>query len=464
MLLSAEALTAGGFRLGEPLGYSNATAVLAATGFVLALGFAAHERLDVRAASALALVVLLPTLYLTLSRGGMLAAAAGAVLLALLHPRRARVIASALLLGAPAVLAVVLVSQGASGGRELRLVVLATGVLAVGAAAAAAVVESRVRFPAAAARALVAAAATATLAAVVLAGLVVGEHTASGASDPGDDGPDRLLSADSSYRSDYWRVAWEMVRDEPLTGTGAGSWEAHWLRERPMAFDTRDAHNLYLELLAELGPAGLALLLGTFALPFLAIGRARHTAWGPAAGAALGTVLLHAGLDWDWEIPAVILPALGCAAVLLAAAPRASSARLTGARRLVALGFALPVVAVALVAHVGNVAARASADAAARGDAEAALEHARRAIAWAPWSEHAWELRGEAELLLRDEESARTSLRRALELNDRSWSAWLDLAVATEGSERRRALERVETLNPLSAEADDVRAALRTNP
>ena len=49
-----------------------------------------------------------------------------------------------------------------------------------------------------------------------------------------------------------------MARDEPLHGTGAGSFEAHWLRERPISFYARDAHNLYLETLGELGALGLA--------------------------------------------------------------------------------------------------------------------------------------------------------------------------------------------------------------
>ena len=67
-----------------------------------------------------------------------------------------------------------------------------------------------------------------------------------------------------------------MVRDEPLLGTGAGSFEAHWFRERSVAFHARDAHNLYLETLAELGPVGLALLLATLALPLLALPAARR--------------------------------------------------------------------------------------------------------------------------------------------------------------------------------------------
>ena len=37
------------------------------------------------------------------------------------------------------------------------------------------------------------------------------------------------------------------------------------------------------------------------------------------AGAAYLAFLVHAGIDWDWEMPAVTLAALGCAAALLVA-------------------------------------------------------------------------------------------------------------------------------------------------
>ena len=104
-----------------------------------------------------------------------------------------------------------------------------------------------------------------------------------------------------------------MVRDEPLLGTGAGSFEEHWLQERPVSFPARDAHNLYLEMLAELGPLGLALLIATLALPLAAFRQARHGALGPAAAGALVAYLLHAAVDWDWEVPAVTIPALFCA-------------------------------------------------------------------------------------------------------------------------------------------------------
>ena len=85
--------------------------------------------------------------------------------------------------------------------------------------------------------------------------------------------------------------------------------------------NVRDAHSLYLEILAELGPIGLALLVAALVLPLVALWRVR--AWAPAAtpAAAYLAWLVHAGIDWDWEVPVTTLVALACAAVLLGATP-----------------------------------------------------------------------------------------------------------------------------------------------
>jgi tetratricopeptide (TPR) repeat protein len=280
----------------------------------------------------------------------------------------------------------------------------------------------------------------------------------------GGDLQPRLLSG--SGRGDYWQVAWEMVRDEPLLGTGAGSFEAYWLQERPVYFSlpARDAHNLYLETLAELGPIGLALLLATLALPLTALSQARGLTLGPAAAGAFVAYLLHAAADWVWEMPVVTLSALFCAAILLASQRPADPAWLTGKRRLVAVALAAPVLGVALVGHVGNRATAASSAALERGEPDSALAHAQRAIDWAPWSHEPWQLRGEAELFVQDDVAARKSLIHALKLNPENWSTWLDLAVASRGAERVRALAEAERLNPLSPEVAELQAEFQTEP
>jgi O-antigen ligase len=117
-------------------------------------------------------------------------------------------------------------------------------------------------------------------------------------------------------RPTYWRVGWHEYRDNPALGSGAGTYVRFWSgTQSPTGRIALDAHNLYLETLAELGPVGLALLVAALALPLLAI-RRRGAA---VAGAAYVAFLVHAGIDWDWEMPAVTLAGLGCAAALLVA-------------------------------------------------------------------------------------------------------------------------------------------------
>jgi O-antigen ligase len=116
-------------------------------------------------------------------------------------------------------------------------------------------------------------------------------------------------------RPTFWRIAWRDYRDNPALGSGAGTYVYAWGGTlTPSGGVAVDAHSLYLESLAELGPVGLALLTGTLGLPLLAI---RRSGLATVAGAAYVAFLVHAAIDFDWEMPAVTLAALGCAAILL---------------------------------------------------------------------------------------------------------------------------------------------------
>jgi O-antigen ligase len=125
-------------------------------------------------------------------------------------------------------------------------------------------------------------------------------------------------------RPGYWRAALNEYRAHPVLGDGAGAFGRYWLQHpsaNPEVLGTRDAHSLYLETLAELGPVGLALLLIVLGAPLAALPRARSPAVPAAAGAYIA-YLVHAGVDWDWEMPAVTLAALLCGAALFAASRR----------------------------------------------------------------------------------------------------------------------------------------------
>jgi O-antigen ligase len=248
----------------------------------------------------------------------------------------------------------------------------------------------------------------------------------------------------SNERPAYWAVALDAASERPLLGSGAGTWVRSWLAERDDAFPARDAHGLYVETLAELGPLGLALVALALALPLAAAARAREEPYVPIAGGAYATFVLHAGIDWDLELAAVAVAGIACGSYLLAAAP---------ARRVrVPPRAAVGVVAVGLVGIAllpGNLSLELAREALRSGDPAEGESRASRAARLAPWSAEAWRLRGEAQRELGDPAAAADSFREGLERDAGDVELWLALARVEEGEGRRRALERARRLNPL---------------
>jgi O-antigen ligase len=146
--------------------------------------------------------------------------------------------------------------------------------------------------------------------------------------DAGPSGARRLTSARGT-RSDLYRVAFDGFETHPLRGDGAGGFEPRWFRTREVDEQVRDAHSLGLQTLGELGAVG-GLLLATFLVSVgLAVARARRRRVGlagtqaAAVGAALVVWVVHAAVDWDWQVPAFT----GTVLVLAAAAHPAGRAR-----------------------------------------------------------------------------------------------------------------------------------------
>ena len=114
----------------------------------------------------------------------------------------------------------------------------------------------------------------------------------------------------------YWRVAAKDFESHIAVGSGAGTYAAYWTRHPQRAyFAPLHAHSLYLETGAELGVVGLALLLALLALPLRSIGSRDPIRLGAACGFL--AFVLHAGVDWDWDVPVVTTAALFLAAVLV---------------------------------------------------------------------------------------------------------------------------------------------------
>jgi hypothetical protein len=333
------AFTAGG-RLDQPLTYWNATGALAAIGFVLCARLAgdAGRRPALRALAAGGSVPLGLAVYLTYSRGALAALGCGLVALGLLAPTWAQLRAGALCVQAGVYVAALVTAfdgvaslHGSTAHREgqgaamlavlLALTLAATALQAHGCRVEAA---GRIRtgpLPLGPRTRLAVVVATLALAAVPYVAAVARERGAPAPAPAFGATPQRLGSIGSN-RYAYWRVAVRTFAHHPLRGTGAASFRVAWLRERTFPETVRDAHSLYLETAAELGLAGLAALLAMLAG---VAGAARRT-WrrdpGLAAGpaAALAVWAVHAGVDWDWEMPALSLVAVTLAGVLLARA------------------------------------------------------------------------------------------------------------------------------------------------
>jgi hypothetical protein len=285
--------------LAWPIGYANALGILAALATLLVLGVANAERGWVRSVSFAGLVILPSGLLLTASRGAWLALACGLVALCVLETRRSRLLATIAATAVPAAVGAWLASgwsrlHEAQPGRAAALIVLAVAASMIGPLVADQLDRSR-------GRATGRIALTGCLATVAALTVVA---------------PSNPFGEQRPY---YWAVAWHEFQAHPLLGSGAGTFARHWQQERPLPLDVRDAHSLYLETLAEIGPLGLLLVLAVLGMPLVAARRSRRglaTATLPAAYVAF---LLHAGIDWDWEMPIVMLAGLACAAALLLA-------------------------------------------------------------------------------------------------------------------------------------------------
>ena len=315
-ILDLETVTAAGDRLAHPLTYWNATGAFAALGLILAAALAGDPSRALRAAAGAAAPVLVLTLLLTFSRGALGALAAGVLLLLALAPTRARLIGAAVVvLGGGAAAAIL--AYAIPGLRTVDGASPAAALALAAAAAAVAFAASRTPRDRPLPRLRGAALAACVLAlAGTIAAIAATERHAGG--DMPQASAQRLATVQSN-RYAYWKVAVRAFAGHPLAGEGSGSFRTIWLRERPFLESVRDGHSLYLETAAELGLVGLLALALLIAGTVVAAIRAGPEAAG--AIAALAAFALHAGIDWDWEMPALTLVALALAGRLIAAEP-----------------------------------------------------------------------------------------------------------------------------------------------
>jgi O-antigen ligase len=256
---------------------------------------------------------------------------------------------------------------------------------------------------------------------------------------------------ESEPRAAYWPATLAEAGREPLLGSGAGTWQRAWLEHRDEPFSARDAHSLYLETLAELGPLGLAIVLAMLAAPLVAAVRARGQPLVRVAAGAYAAFVLHLGVDWAWELTAVALAEVFLGAALLAAARKAPSGTetLSLVPRRAALVALTGVAVLALGGLAGNVFVARADERLGAGDLTGAGSAARRAARLAPWASEPWRLRGEAQLAQGRRADAAESFREGLERDGGDVELWRALSRATTGDELRRARARAAQLDPL---------------
>ena len=460
------------YRLAEPLGYWNAFGLFTAIGVILVVGAVAHARRSWPAIVAGATAPILVTaLYFAFSRGSWLALFLGLAAAVALDSRRVTLLWTLLVLAPPSVAAVAVASRQeaithedaplAAAAREgHRLAWLIAGMIVCSAAlgwiahrfAKRVAIAPGLRLGFAAV--LAAGAVGAILVAVAAAGGPVSaleeirsRFEAEPVSGPGLN--NRLFSASGGGRAESIRVAWDSATENPVVGTGAGTFEMVWYERRPAAYAIRDAHSLYAETLAELGFVGLTLLGAALIVPLAAAVRARRSRFvAPACGAYLAWVSAS-GLDWHWEMVGLTMIAFLAGSVALLAAERRPRGPLHPGSRLALVGLTATLSVLAVWSLVGNQALFAGRDAIEREDWVEARDHARRAQALLFWSQEPDLVRGDAAAGLGDREGALRASREAIEKDPRNWLAWLRLAQVARGVESDAAYDRVHELNPL---------------
>jgi hypothetical protein len=481
-------------RLSFPLTYWNATGIAAALGVVLAIhhGSGSQEPRLVRIGATAALPALVAAVYFTFSRGAIVAGALGVVAYVVVaHPRRLLFL---LVAAAPACAVAVAAAYGAdvlatdryftgAGPGQGHDVALVLALACLGAAALRTLLmrfEDRldgVVVSAGRRRALLAGAAAVAVVVAAAGAVAIDAPTRIDREltsfKEGDfvpqtgDARDRLTESGNNGRLGIWRVSEKSFADHPWRGTGAGTFRVEYERRRDIDLTITDGHSLYLEVLGELGLVGMGLLALALALPLgFAVARLRggeRHAYAAFLAAAL-TLLVHAGVDWDWEMPAVFLWLLAASGVVLAAP--VGSGRIGAPPRLgrVIAGLACLVLAVTPWLLLRSQASLEAASAAFhRGDCRAAIDDALASRDALSVRAEPFELIGYCDMRARADALAVQAFTAARDRDPDNWrfAYGLALARARAGQDPRHEAAEALRLNPREPAATDLERAFR---
>ncbi len=162
--------------------------------------------------------------------------------------------------------------------------------------------------------------------ACLILGLAIGIGIGVGGEELGERLVGRFRDDAFAVRSAIWRATLRMIADHPLFGVGLGAFATmypHYDSGNGLRY-TAEAHNDYLQLLAETGIAGgligVGFLVALLRIMRRALSRTVGTRqWSLAVGASVGIVagLIHSLVDFGLQITANALVFLSLVAVLL---------------------------------------------------------------------------------------------------------------------------------------------------
>jgi hypothetical protein len=288
-----------------------------------------------------------------------------------------------------------------------------------------------------------------------------------------EDDPGRFAELSSNTRWSWWEDAFEVFREHPVVGAGAGAYD---VARRPFREDELapvEPHSLPLQFLAELGVVGF-LLIGTAAAA-AAVGiaaalRRAEDADRPAVAAltvVAAAYAVHGLIEFNWDYVALSGPVFLVVGLLLGRGASPQPARLG---RLSAGGMAAVVAAMLFSLAVPWLSARKVEDARAaseRPDDSARL--AEDAHDLNPLAVEPLFLWADAEAARGDVTAARQRYVEAVELQPENARTWRELGeFEFEVLERRgfaeRYLARARELDPQDRVTEDLLTRLRSRP
>jgi O-antigen ligase len=465
-------------RLAFPIEYWNGLAAVCAMAVCAGVAWGAQGGTPaVRAAALATIPVSGLSLYLTYSRGGVLALACGLVLvIALARERAVALRVAAIGLAATLLTALLAASQeeiaagtgGSGGGLVLAgLIVLSLGCGWWGMARGVPATGEKKARKAPSRGSWIAAAALS--AAVLVVAAIDGESSRAA---PAEGNPAARLVSVGTDRSVLWSTALDAFAENPVLGVGAGNYGLR-LSHEPDALDlAADAHSLPLETAAELGVVGLALLGALAAILGRGAWRVRSTlerSRDRTASAAMLSFALVFGIqslvDWVWEVTAVSVLGLGALAVAAAAGNGRVRSRPSGWRRMLLVAGCTLLCALQVPGLVAAERTGLSERALAAGYSRIAARAAKDATTAAPWSARAYAQRAAVALSTGDDGVARHATEEAIALEPSNWEHWLLLArVAAAGENEAGARAALRVVAELRPAARQVVAGLSADP